>query len=581
MMIMDPRQSVKEEIRRVADIVEVIGRVVHLKKAGQNYLGLCPFHSEKTPSFTVSPSKQIFHCFGCKKGGDVFTFWMEYHNVSFPEAVRDLAERYQVSIPDDPWNTPETGKWAERVSLLKVNEKACAYFHEMLLRSPKAKAARAYLAGRGMTKEIVARFRLGYGPDDWSGMERLFEGEDLECAFKVGLVIPRKNGGYYDRFRSRIMFPIFDVRGRILGFGGRVLDDSQPKYMNTPESALFHKGQILYGLHASYEGMRRSGRAVIVEGYMDLLALMRHGFGEAVATLGTALSREHIRLLRGYAKEAVVVFDSDTAGRSAASKSFPLFMDAGFSAKAVLLPQGEDPDTFVNKLGLAAFEDLLARAVPLFDFCLDLQLTQAGDSIEGRLGVLNQMIPLLIELKNAAQQSLYVRRLAQKLDLYESSVIQEIRKRASLADRGDENRPPLERSVDSRPRPKDRDILLNILVHHPSARERIMKEDFRMLLSEDPAREIFDRMFESYQGGTRLSPAELMERLDGELSREMLREALVSHPICREEELDQALKDFEDKILKIRLIASKNEALEKGDFQALTKIPTIIRSKWG
>ena len=580
MMIMDPHQSVKEEIRRVADIVEVIGRVVHLKKAGQNYLGLCPFHSEKTPSFTVSPSKQIFHCFGCRKGGDVFTFWMEYHNVSFPEAMRDLAERYQITIPKDSWNPSESGKWSERASLLKVNEKACAYFHEMLLRSPKGKAAKAYLVGRGMTKEIVERFKLGYALDDWNGMERLFKGEDLECAFKAGLVIPRKNDGFYDRFRNRVMFPIFDVRSRILGFGGRVLDDSQPKYMNTPESALFHKGHVLYGLHASCEAMRRSGRAVIVEGYMDLLALRRHGFEEAVATLGTALTREHLRLLRGYAKEAVVVFDSDAAGRSAASKSFPLFLDEGFPARATLLPEGEDPDTFVNKYGLSAFEDLLARAVPLFDFYLDLQLAHSGDTIEGRLGILSQLVPILSELKNAAQQSLYIRKLAQRLDLYESSVIEEIRKRTSSGGRTGENAAPAH-TVHYQPQHKDIAILLNILVHHPSARDRMMREDFRLLLAGGPAVEIFDRMKESLQGDAYSSPAELIEKLDGELSREMLREALLSGPICREEEVDQALKDFEDKILKIRLAASKTKALEKGDFRELTNISKTIRSKWG
>ncbi len=580
MMIMDPHQSVKEEIRRVADIVEVIGRVVHLKKAGQNYLGLCPFHSEKTPSFTVSPSKQIFHCFGCRKGGDVFTFWMEYHNASFPEAMRDLAERYQITIPKDSWNSNESGKWSERSSLLKVNHKACAYFHEMLLRSPKGRAAKAYLARRGMTKEIVERFKLGYAPDDWNGMERLFTGEDLESAFKAGLVIPRKNSGYYDRFRNRVMFPIFDVRARILGFGGRVLDDSQPKYMNTPESALFHKGHVLYGLHVACEGMRRSGRAVIVEGDMDLLALRRHGFEAAAAPLGTALTREHIRLLKGYAKEAVVVFDSDVAGRSAASKSFSLFLDEGFSAKATLLPEGEDPDTFVNKHGLSAFEDLLAQAVPLFDFYLDVQLASSGDSIEGRLGVLSQLVPLLSELKNAAQQSLYIRRLAQKLDLYESSVIEEIRKRASSGARAGETT-ALNQTVDYQPTHKDVAILLDILIHHPSARERMMKEDFRLLLSDGPAKEIFDRMMESRRGGAYASPEELVEKRDGELSREMLRKALVSSPICSEEEVDQAFKHFEDKILKIRLAESKNKALEKRDFGELTKISTIIRSKWG
>lgn len=578
---MDQHQSVKEEIKRVADIVEVIGKFVQLKQAGQNLLGLCPFHAEKTPSFTVSPSKQIFHCFGCRKGGDVFTFWMDYHKITFPEALKDLAERYQISLPKGPWSSSETEKWSERATLIKINELACAYFQEKLLRSEKGSAARTYLAGRGMVKEIVSRFRIGYAPDDWNGISRILKGQDLECACKVGLVIPRKNEGYYDRFRGRVIFPIFDVSGRILGFGGRVLDDSTPKYMNTPESPLFHKGRILYGFQDSHEAIRRSGRAVIVEGYMDFLSLKRHGFNEVVATLGTALTREHIRTLRGYAKEAVVVFDSDAAGRAAASKTLPVFLDEEFSARAILLPENEDPDSFVNGHGLPAFQDLLTRAPSIFDFFVDLQLAQVGDSIESRLGILKQIVPLLCDLKNAAQQSLYVRRLAQKLDLYESSILEEMRKRLSSASWKEERNSVGFGPIDPKRKSKDETIFLNILVHHPSALESLMNEDFRILLSEGPAREIFDSILESYRRGTVINISKFVETADDEQSREMLREVLVSGSICRDEEVEQAISQFHDKVLKIKLAESKNKALENGDLQELSNIPKIKRREWG
>lgn len=578
---MDQHQSVKEEIKRVADIVEVIGKFVQLKQAGQNLLGLCPFHAEKTPSFTVSPSKQIFHCFGCRKGGDVFTFWMDYHKITFPEAIRDLAERYQISLPKGPWSSSETEKWSERATLIKINELACAYFQEKLLRSEKGNAARTYLAGRGMVKEIVSRFRIGYAPDDWNGISRILKGQDLECACKVGLVIPRKNEGYYDRFRGRVIFPIFDVSGRILGFGGRVLDDSTPKYMNTPESPLFHKGRILYGFQDSHEAIRRSGRAVIVEGYMDFLSLKRHGFNEVVATLGTALTREHIRTLRGYAKEAVVVFDSDAAGRAAASKTLPVFLDEEFPARAILLPENEDPDSFVNGHGLPAFQDLLTRAPSIFDFFVDLQLAQVGDSIESRLGILKQIVPLLCDLKNAAQQSLYVRRLAQKLDLYESSILEEMRKRLSSASWKEERNSVGFGPIVPKPKSKDETIFLNILVHHPSAIESLMNEDFRILLSEGPAREIFDRILESYRRGTVINISKFVETADDEQSREMLREVLVCGSICRDEEVEQAISQFHDKVLKIKLAESKNKALENGDLQELSNIPKIKRREWG
>jgi len=573
---------VKEEVKRVADIVEVIGKAIHLKRAGQNFLGLCPFHPEKTPSFTVSPSKQIFHCFGCRKGGDVFTFWMEYHKVSFPEALRDLAERYHVSLPKTSWNPSENETWTERSSLLRVNEKACSFFHEKLLRSEEAKKARKYLVGRGITKEIVSRFKMGYAPEGWEGLSRVIKGADLEWACKAGLVIPRKNGGYYDRFRGRVMFPIADIRGRILGFGGRVLDDSTPKYLNTPESVLFHKGRVLYGFHASHEAVRQSGRVVIVEGYMDLLALRRHGFEEAVATLGTALTKEHVRLLRGYAREAIVVFDSDNAGKAAASKAFSIFLHEEFPAKAVLLPENEDPDNYVNKRGLSAFQDLLTRAKPIFDFFLDLQVDQTGRSIEGRLGILKQTIPLLCELKNAAQQSLYVKRVTEKLDLKESSVLEEMKKWVSSgpvregAETSKKDEPSGKEVI-----PKDDSLFLNILVHHPSARPKMLNRDLRVLLSDGPVKEIFDRMTEDFGKGVVVNPADLVDTLAGERCREVLREAMISRSICSEEEVAQALTDYENKVLKIQLAESKKKACRQQDLQELNKISKTMQEKWG
>ncbi|MBN1106416.1 MAG: DNA primase, partial [Deltaproteobacteria bacterium] len=425
---MEPQLSAKEEVKRTIDIVELVGQFVQLKRAGQNYLGLCPFHVEKEPSFTVSSSKQIFHCFGCRKGGDAIAFWMEYHKVSFPEALRDLAERYHVPLPSGPPGTPDRGAWAERGSLLKLNEWACSHFHEILAKSPKGAQAREYLARRGITGKVVSLFRLGYAPDEWDGLTRVLKSQDLEQAAKVGLVIPRRNGGFYDRFRGRIMYPIFDARARVLGFGGRVLDDSSPKYLNTPESMLFHKGRVLYGLHASLEAIRQGGRAVIVEGYMDLLALRRHGFEAVVATLGTALTREHVRLLKGYANEAVVVFDSDGAGKSAALRSLACFLEEGLAPKVLLLPENEDPDSFVNRRGLPAFLELLEHIEPLFDFYIDQRFSQAGNSIEGRVSVLKEVLPLLRELGNAAQRSFYVRRLAEKLGVHESSVLEEMQK---------------------------------------------------------------------------------------------------------------------------------------------------------
>lgn len=578
---MNPSHSAKEEVKRAIDIVELIGQSVQLKRTGQNYLGLCPFHQEKDPSFTVSPSKQMFHCYGCRKGGDVFAFWMEYHKVSFPEALRDLAERYHVPLPKGSLAAEDKEKWSERASLLKVNEIACEHYHRLLTESAKGKPGRTYLEGRGITQEVLSSFRLGYAPDEWDSLCGVITKGDLGKAQDAGLVIPKKNGGFYDRFRARIIFPIFDLRGRILGFGGRVLGDSSPKYLNTPESPLFHKGRILYGLHASYEAIRKSGRAVIVEGYMDLLALRRHGFQEVVATLGTAMTREHVRLLKGYAREAVVVFDSDLAGKAAASKSLSCFLDEGLQAKALLLPENEDPDSFVSRNGLAPFLELLAKAGPIFDFFVDLRFSNSGSSIEGKVAAMKEIIPLLTELRDAAQRSFYVRRLAEKLGVRESAVIEEMQQWVSS--RSWKGRETLlkERVSASKTRNQDDSHLLNLIVHYPGVMAELVKQDFGILLYDPAVREVYDLMVRTYLKDGKVIPADLGENLGGETARETLREALLSKPFYTDEGAELAIKEYEEKIHKIRIAESKSLAFERRDFREVSQIPKLKRDRWG
>jgi DNA primase len=578
---MNTGHSAKEEVKRAVDIVELIGQSVQLKRTGQNFLGLCPFHQEKDPSFTVSPSRQMFHCYGCRKGGDIFAFWMEYHKVSFPEALRDLAERYHVPLPKGSLAAEDREKWGERASLLKVNEIACEHYHRLLRESAKGKPGRAYLERRGITQEVLSSFKLGYAPEEWDSLCRVIKKADLEQAQQAGLVIPKKNGGFYDRFRARVMFPIFDLRGRILGFGGRVLGDSSPKYLNTPESPLFHKGRVLYGLHASYEAIRRSGRAVIVEGYMDLLALRRQGFQEVVATLGTAMTREHVRLLKGYAREAVVVFDSDLAGKTAASKSLSCFLDEGLQAKALLLPEGEDPDSFVSRNGIAPFQNLLAQAGPIFDFFVDLRFSNAGGSIEGKVAAMKEIIPLLTELRDAPQRSFYVRRLAEKLGVRESAVIEEMQQ--WISSRSWQGRESLLKERLSAPKAGSRNdlMILNLLVHHPKVSDSLMTEEFRTLLSDPDVREVFEVMMETYRSEKKITPGEILERLRGDSARQVLRETLMGPSICREDEVDQAVQELQDKIHRLRIAESKTKALQRGDIQELSQIPKQIRKKWG
>jgi len=580
---MDSYQSAKEEIKRSGDIIELIGQFVQLKKAGQKHIGLCPFHSEKDPSFTVSPSRQMFHCFGCKKGGDIFTFWMEYHKVSFPQAMRDLAEKYQISLPKKQLTPPEKRNMELKELLFKLNETAAEYFHHILTKSEKGAPGREYLDKRSIPKEIVSRFRLGYAPDEWSGLTEFLKRKknDMEKAVQAGLIIPKKNGGHYDRFRARVVFPIFNLRQQIVGFGGRVLDDSLPKYLNTPETPLFHKGKLFYGLNVSYKQIRESGRAVIVEGYTDVLALIRHGFHEVVATLGTALTRDHIRMLKGYAREAVVVFDPDAAGKAATIKSLSSFLYEGLSSKVMVLPENDDPDSFVNKNGLNGFLELLNRSMPMFEFYLDLKLSSVGDEVEQKVVILKEIIPILSEHDNNAQRSLYVRRLSEKIGIAESAVLAELRnyqKHHSLkgGEMGLRERLSVSKAII-----RDDLPLLNLLIHYPHTMGRLINHDFRVLLSDPIIIEIFDAIAEIYKSEGECMPADILERLEREPIRERFREAMLRPPICRHDEVEQAVKEFEDRVNKIKISESIKKALKQGDIESLNQISKLKKERWG
>ncbi|UCF95264.1 MAG: DNA primase, partial [Desulfobacterales bacterium] len=305
------------EIRNAVDIVDIVSEVVLLKKAGRNFLGLCPFHAEKTPSFSVSPDKQIYHCFGCGAGGSAFNFLMQHEGLSFPEAVQSLARRYGIDIPTERLSREQNKRIRQRENLLTINRQALEFFCQALRDSAGGKSAMAYLQKRGIMPEIIDRFGLGYAPNGWRNLVDFFSQRksSLDLVEKSGLIVSQKNrNGFYDRFRDRIIFPIIDLNMQVIGFGGRVLDESLPKYLNSPETPLYNKSRSLYGLHQAKDKCRASDTVYIVEGYLDLLALHQNGIENTVATLGTALTADHVRLLRRYAGRMVLVYDSDEAG---------------------------------------------------------------------------------------------------------------------------------------------------------------------------------------------------------------------------------------------------------------------------
>lgn len=421
------------EIRNAADIVDMVSARVFLKKAGKDYAGLCPFHSEKTPSFTVSPGKQIFHCFGCGAGGDVFNFLMRYDGITFPEAVQAVARQYGVSLPEKDMSPEEKRKASEREQLFALNRRVMQFYQDILLKSPGGEKARQYLKERGMDRRVIERFNLGYAPEGWDNLIRFIRksGVPLETAEKAGLIVPKKQRGYYDRFRNRIMFPITDVTGQVVAFGGRVMDDSKPKYLNSPETSVYHKGRTLYGLHAAREQCRSNGCVFIVEGYFDLLVMHQHGLKNSVATLGTALTRDHIRRLSRAAgsgdKKAYLVFDSDEAGINAAKRTIGAFLEESMEAAVVLLPKGHDPDSYLFEHGPEAFNRLTEDAPGLFSFLIDNAISAHGTTLEGKVRVISEIAPVLSEISDSVARSVYVRHLAESLDVDEAAVLEKVR----------------------------------------------------------------------------------------------------------------------------------------------------------
>jgi DNA primase len=377
--------SFKQDLLNRVDIVDVVGRYVQLKKAGANFLGLCPFHGEKTASFTVSPAKQFYHCFGCQKHGNVIGFMMEYAGMGYVDALKDLASSVGMQVPEWQPRTPEEAQRKEReTDLYAVMEKAMSFYRARLKESPRAVD---YLKSRGLEGRIAARFGIGYAPDDWQGLKAAFPEYEDKALVECGLVI-QNEGKRYDRFRDRVMFPIFNVRNAVIGFGGRVIGAGEPKYLNSPETPLFEKGRELYGLGQAMDAIRSGKRVLVVEGYMDVVALAQFGVEYAVATLGTATTPIHIGKLLRHADEIVFSFDGDAAGRKAAWRALEVSLPHAVDHKPIrflFLPDGEDPDTYIRKHGKDAFERLAREAQTLSQFLLG-ELRSQSDlaTAEGR-----------------------------------------------------------------------------------------------------------------------------------------------------------------------------------------------------
>jgi DNA primase len=409
--------SFAERVKQQADIVRVIGEYLRLKKSGQNFTGLCPFHQEKTPSFAVHPVKQIYHCFGCGAGGDVFKFVMELEKCTFPEAIRTVAEKCGIAIPKPRERSPEERREnQQRSALVELHREGAAFFTRQLHESPEGKVAFAYLEDRGLNREAMMKFGLGYAPSSGDALLRFMKQKYPEQLFELsGLLSRDPSGRFFDRFRRRIMFPISNEAGKVIAFGGRAMGDDMPKYMNSPETPIYSKSNTLYHLDRAKEALRHSDFAVLVEGYMDAIAVARAGIGNVVASCGTSLAEPQIKLLSRFTQRIVVNYDPDTAGQAATERSLSLLLEKEFDVRVLALPGGADPDKFIKEQGVEAYAKLLTNSPPYLDYLINRARQMDRSTAQGKVAALNFLMPYVQRLPNRLLRSEWATRIASEL----------------------------------------------------------------------------------------------------------------------------------------------------------------------
>ncbi len=538
-------ESILAEIRDRANIVEVVGAHVGLKRVGRNHVGLCPFHAEKSPSFNVNDERGIFHCFGCGVGGNVFTFLMRMENLPFPEVVERLARRYGIALPERGDDDPAIRR---REALFRLNDKAAKFFQRYLWDAAEAEAGRQYLAERGISRATADHFLLGYAPGGGDVLARRLKdaagsdpelgaaGRPLVLAEQLGLVSARKQGGqaqsasgrtHYDRFRARLMFPITDSAGRVVGFGSRSIpgtasaDAKLPKYLNSPETPLYRKGSHLYGLAWARDAIRKSGRAVVVEGYFDVLALAEAGIGHAVASLGTALTLDQLHLLRRFTRDIVVCFDGDEAGARAAEKSLATFLEAGLWGHGAFLPPGDDPDTFVQREGQEKALALIASATPLLDFYLD-RAVRPESTVAERGAVAQQVATWLRKIAEPFEYDMTVRHAAERLRVPEESLRRHAQPAAtpSAAPSSPQVRPAREPTRTARPSGRSfqaasaEELLVALMLHDADVIAAVDQAGVIEDFDDGPWRALAIDLLAAAREGARLDAATVLGRLD-------------------------------------------------------------------
>ena len=569
-------EDIISRVRDSIDIVDLISGYVSLKKTGKNHLGLCPFHSEKTPSFNVNPEKQIFHCFGCGVGGDVFKFLELQEGLNFPEAVKQLAARGGIPLPADSVSRKEDKRSEdERKALLTIIADAAGYFRKEL-EGPAGGAARDYLKKRGVTDQVVQDFALGFARPEWDGLLRHLKqkGYGVGQMEKAGLIVKRSEAeGYYDRFRGRIIFPIRDISGHVIAFGGRVMDDSLPKYLNSSETPLYSKSNTLYCFDRAKDDARKLGYFIIVEGYLDAIACHQFGATNAVATLGTALTDGHLKLIRRFTKNIILIFDPDPAGIRATIRGFDPLVEAGMKVNVVSLPDGDDPDTFFQKHGKQAFDEALKKSVKLMDFVHSAVVKIGAKApIDERMDTAKEMVVFIEKIPDRNIQNFYIKKIIDALDIDEASFRQErfLEKKTSSNIREKGTIPAPKR------RPQAEETLIHLMLKDAEfalrLKDQMKPEDFT-----DPLfQRVTKRIFSALDDQGRFDVGALLRDGDEEIKN------LISHYSVLEMVYDDPEKSCQDCVELIKqqdpekkmkhIIRAMKEAELRGDSAELVRL---------
>ncbi len=516
-----------DQIRQSNNIIEVISEYLPLKKAGSNFSALCPFHQEKTPSFMVSPQKEIFHCFGCGEGGNVFNFLMKHEKISFIEAVERLAERAGISLPKDKASQEDASRISEeRKSFFEINHYAADFFHRCLKSASSAQKARDYLKKRGFGEETINNFGLGYAPGSGKGLleAAVDRGYSKALLEKAGLItFSEKRNHYCDLFFDRIIFPISDVQSRIIGFGGRALGDQSPKYLNSPETAVFSKGKTLYALNRAKESIQKKNQVIILEGYTDVLTCHEFGIEDSVATLGTALTSDHVSTISRYAEQVIIVYDADTAGVKAALRGLDMLIGSGLKVRVVALPQGSDPDDFLRSHGVEKFQRELSQSLSLVDYRIKL-VSQTTDlnSSEGKVVLVEEVLPTIARTKNLIEQKEEIKKVSRLISVDEETLLLELGRINRKTYRWEDPSYREELTRDFRDSTSQQGILkaekglVQVMINYPEEIETIRVEvtpkDF--LISD--LSKIVKVIYELYDKKEPIKPAIIMDRIYNE-----------------------------------------------------------------